>query len=803
MRSCAVVTTALLYFVAAGLTVWIGHRLVAPVPRWVGVALLLLPLCFTGRALLTGGIYAPTDLPLTTEPFRYMQEVHGVSVAHNPLLSDVYCLNIPWKYAVRVAYSRGELALWSPFVFGGDILGASAQPTPFEPYFLLSLLLPMGNSLTFIAAITFFLAGLCMYFYCRDLDCGDVPALFGAAAWMYGSMMVFWLEWVITASMLWLPLVFLGIRRIIRGGTRGFSILTTAFVMMLLSGHPETALHVVFIGLFYSLFELTARFGWRRSMAHQREILAIALRGTGAGVLALALIAVYLLPIIEALPQTMEHHFRETWVALQDPSPPLDHSISHLKRNFVPFRYGFPPEEASNAPAYPLPDTSYPGSVVFCAALFALWRSSWKGKWFYAALAVFGYLAGTDSYPTADLLSKLPLFHIAINRRLIFAALFSLAVLGALGVAAAARERRKGAVVSGAVTAALAIAVVMAWPDMRGGGLAVDFLRAETVKLLAPPLLAALVLAIARSERAVTVALLALLLAQRTAEMGSFYPTLPSRAFYPPVPELALMEKSAEPYRVVGLNYALVPNTATMYQLEDVRGYQAMTFRRKFDTFSIWSVAQPVWFNRVTDLTRPFLSMQNVRYAIASPGIAEEEGWSVVTSTERMTLLENRNVIPRAWVPHTVRINYTHGVTLAEMASQPDFREVGWVEHPKGGASPGEIPNGPGYVTTRAPKLGTRLLDVRLLNDSWVFVSETAWKGWKAYANGRRVPLRFGNHAFLALYLPAGKHQVELIYRPRSFDVGAIVSGLTLAGLLTYGALLRRRRRTSALSSQL
>jgi uncharacterized membrane protein YfhO len=75
-------------------------------------------------------------------------------------------------------------------------------------------------------------------------------------------------------------------------------------------------------------------------------------------------------------------------------------------------------------------------------------------------------------------------------------------------------------------------------------------------------------------------------------------------------------------------------------------------------------------------------------------------------------------------------------------------------------------------------------------------VSETAWRGWKAYSGGRRIPLRFANHAFLAMHLPAGRHSVELVYWPRSFVFGAIVSGLTVAGLLLFPLVGRRRRRS-------
>jgi uncharacterized membrane protein YfhO len=81
-------------------------------------------------------------------------------------------------------------------------------------------------------------------------------------------------------------------------------------------------------------------------------------------------------------------------------------------------------------------------------------------------------------------------------------------------------------------------------------------------------------------------------------------------------------------------------------------------------------------------------------------------------------------------------------------------------------------------------------------------VSETAWKGWRAFiaeedpgprARWREIPVAFGNHAFLALHLPAGRHEVRLSYWPRSFTWGLAASGGTLLVLCTW-AFVRRPR---------
>jgi uncharacterized membrane protein YfhO len=62
---------------------------------------------------------------------------------------------------------------------------------------------------------------------------------------------------------------------------------------------------------------------------------------------------------------------------------------------------------------------------------------------------------------------------------------------------------------------------------------------------------------------------------------------------------------------------------------------------------------------------------------------------------------------------------------------------------------------------------------------------------WRAYVDGKRVPLLRANFAFQALEIPAGRHKVTLIYKDGAFEAGAIISGLALAICL---ALLLQRR---------
>src|SRR5947209_15680773 len=203
----------LLYIAVALLLLWIAHRALMPLSRAAVLVLVLLPMCVTGKALLTASVFGPVDLPYFTEPLRDMRVPLGVAKPHNGLLSDLYAQMIPWRKAVQFAISHGRWPLWNPFILSGTQLAAAAQPAAYSPFTLIACLLPVPAGLTFSAAIAFFLAGLGAYLFARELECRELVALSAAAGWMYAGGMAFFVLWSLGSSWALLPFVLFATRR--------------------------------------------------------------------------------------------------------------------------------------------------------------------------------------------------------------------------------------------------------------------------------------------------------------------------------------------------------------------------------------------------------------------------------------------------------------------------------------------------------------------------------------------------------------------------------------------------------------
>jgi hypothetical protein len=666
------------------------------------IALIALPLLPTGRAILTNKTLAPVDISFVADPLHQYARDYGVETPHNIHLSDLHCQIIPWQKAVRYSLSNGEWPLWNPFILGGDILAAAAQPAVYDPWQWVAMLLPLPDAFTFSVALTFFLAGFFTFAFARDLGVRETAALVAATGFLLCGMMAFFAGWPLGRSWAYLPLVLFATRRVVHQEKWG--LLATAFVLTIVAGHPESVLHVVTVGAVYGFFE------WLRVRRLRPILLALC-----AGVVALLLTAVYLLPFAEAVPQSLEHHIREALYAGTPYSDlaPAKVRAERLARTFIP------------GVRHTDPLTARVGPVVFVLAVAGLIvRRRDRQAWFFAALAVVGIFTAVGLWPFPHILHSLPLFDIAINERLAFAGALAMSVLAAFAVDAIRRTH-------------------------------------------------------------LATAILGLVLLERTYDDGRVYPAIDRDAFFPRTPLIAAIPRDA---RMTGWSYLFTGNNPTMYGLEDVRGYEAMTNRRLTDTYPLWSVYQRAWFNRVDDLSRPFLSFLNVRYAVGKG--EPPEGWRVIAEDRGNRLFENTRELPRAFVPREIHFEREPERVLAAMKESEDFANHAWIETDE--IAPGFLVNGRGHVLVRRAGLAYEL-DAAMDTAGWVVVSATHWKGWRAYIDGRRVRTYFANHAFLGVYVPEGQHHVTLKYLPQSFVQGRAISLVTAAALLALFVFRRCR----------
>jgi hypothetical protein len=781
-----------LYLVGAALLVAASRRWVRPLSRWATVALVLLPLCFVGRALATGRIYAPFNLSYSTEPLEPLAPAYDLDdTARYPrrgILHDVNSQMMPWRAAVRLAWERGEWPLWNPYMLAGDPLAGSAQSAPYDPLHLWSLLLPLAASWTPVAGLRFLLNALGMFALLRRLGCRESVAFAGGAAWTFSAFCAFWHDWPLGATLGLLPLLVDAIERLLETpDRRSGAQLAAVLALAILAGHPESLVHLVGGGAAWGLIRLAGR-----ELAWPRRGRVVA-RAAAAGAGAVLLCAFFLAPFLEVLVQSAN------WRLRSGPAAALNQSASWEEAGRSILRVLLPPLDSETRAWMSNPILSgYAGSILWIPALAALLAPGGRRRLVLstAGLGALGLLLAARAPGLTEALRYVPVVNRTFGDRFVVLVPFALVLLAALGWeswrAGSLAGRRAWLLAHGAVAVAAVLLAGLAATDLPGPGVE----RARALRSLAwmalVPLAAAVAAVAARGRQRLAWGLLiGLLLVERSGEMGGFYPTLPADAFFPRPAVLAAMAASEEPYRVVGANWAMPPNTSVHWMLEDPRGYQPTRHWRFAAVEPLWTHSDSTWFGRVDDLRSPWLPFLNVRYALTG-WQAPPRGWREVARSDPKgtRLLRAARAAPRAFLPARLRLAPQPGTAIAELARAENLETVAWIETgttTAPNAPRAEIRNAQGRVALERVGSGYRLTG-RLNRPGWIVVSDTAWRGWRAYdaTAGRAVTLGFANHAFLAVPHDGGRRTIELRYIPATFAAGLVASVATALSALVF-----------------
>ncbi len=158
-------------------------------------------------------------------------------------------------------------------------------------------------------------------------------------------------------------------------------------------------------------------------------------------------------------------------------------------------------------------------------------------------------------------------------------------------------------------------------------------------------------------------------------------------------------------------------------------------------------------------------------------------------------LYRNRYALPRAFLVRRARqvpperiLDALRDLDPAEEALVTDPLPTGW-------PTPGR-PTGPPLPAVRiVDYLPERVrLETEVAEPLILVLGDTYDARWRAWDNGRPVPILRADHALRAVPLQPGRHVVEFRYRQPSFWVGLALSLGTIGAVVTGGLVAGRRR---------
>ena len=210
-------------------------------------------------------------------------------------------------------------------------------------------------------------------------------------------------------------------------------------------------------------------------------------------------------------------------------------------------------------------------------------------------------------------------------------------------------------------------------------------------------------------------------------------------------------------------------NAASVYGLEDITGNTPLQLRDA----AAFAEAMPAW---------RYWQLMNVLYVvdtrdIDSPGLARRY------EADGVKVFEVGDPFPRARIVHRVIVGDDIGILARD---ETDLKTTALLMTPGGQrlAVSGQ-PSTVAQVVESRP--GLLVVDADTSAEGLLVLSNIYYPGWRAKLDGAPVEIQRVNGIFQGVFLPAGRHQVDLRFEPASFQWGAWIS---LAGLLLMAGVV-------------
>lgn len=760
--------------------------------------------------------------------------------------SDFLAEHLPAKlFLNREWHETGAMPLWNPYHFCGTPFVHDIQIGCYYPPYAAMYVVPeesLGAVLSWVIALHVLIAGLLAALYARSHQLGEAGCFVAAAGFMFSAK---WLTHLlpaghtITIGLAWLPLVLLGMEKVIRSGRPWPAIgAGAALALLVLGTHPQWSFYAIVFAAAWTFPEIDS--GWHRlpvggvyrntgwKPVPPKKFLRWLGCGLAMGAIAALLCAVQLLPTLEAsgysarsvgLESTQSLEVAAaTLFAMVGPAPAYDPPASWESRAL----FGIFGLMAALAAPRVAPQTADSPA-----------RLTWHRL---VLLTMIGFSLGG-----AILVEWLPGFNLfRVPSRMLLIAVFPLAFLAGstvdslskLGWTADQRRRLLRTLLAIAVFPALSLIATI-----------VPMRTAYSAEFLAYWIVAGvgciIILAISLTSRlppALRTALfIGVLFAELLAPAFRFVEVRPQPAIYPDSPLVQFLNANADPAtaRVLDIDAGTGPHDryaplgggapqALVDRIAMPRGYNPLDVRhyREFINYiidrderllSLNPVAQPIIPN-FSRINRSLFERLNVRYLIcflnyaanpevqADPGLRlDSKEWRLAGRFENspavpalppqrphplppVLAFENQNWAknPRAFVVPEARI-MPAGQELAALKAN-DFHQTVLLSSQEPLPPRGESAYRMARITAYRPNRVT--VDLAGGGSGFLVLNDVWFPDWKCRVDGVETPVQRGNQAFRAVAIPGGAREAVFTFEPRSFRIGWWVSAISLSALL-------------------
>ncbi|OGP88806.1 MAG: hypothetical protein A2156_07350 [Deltaproteobacteria bacterium RBG_16_48_10] len=260
-----------------------------------------------------------------------------------------------------------------------------------------------------------------------------------------------------------------------------------------------------------------------------------------------------------------------------------------------------------------------------------------------------------------------------------------------------------------------------------------------------------------------------------------------------------------------------LPSMNLLHQIHDLWGIEVIRLKRVDELYRAFTETPSISSTNLIDL-------YGVRYVISAAPIEDPRFERIYSRLEGLQgreedlvkqntikLYRYRNQVRRGWMVRNFRV--MDPIATLSMLTSKKFQPARVVlleEEPQvtGKASlaafgqttasmgsPSPRPLSPDSSVEIHSETNNRLrFSVHAKEDCFLVLNDTYFPGWKAYVDGREEKIYRADYAFRAVPMAAGIHQVQFVYDPMSFKLGAAITCFGILACSVTGFLIHRRK---------
>ncbi|HVP58383.1 MAG TPA: YfhO family protein, partial [bacterium] len=753
--------------------------------------------------------------------FPWLSEATRDDLSKPSVTSDCTLSYYPRRVFATAMMRQGKIPFWNPHQFCGTPFFANFQSGVFYPINLAIYWLPPTTQMDIYIYVHFLIAAIFGYLLGRKLKLSVEGSLVSSLTFTFcGFMVTRYGQPTLVSTASWLPaIIYFGEHLVEAPSLRRAGLLALALSMCVLAGFPQLVLLAFYSGFLYIVLRVTTA----GTLAGRRQGQTLALAGAAA-LVAILVCAFQLLPTYELstfsyrklLPYSMvlssAHH---KFAALKYLIP----DILGDPQEMTAISKGLAAAEPGSFGQNYVSTTGYIGILPLLLAILALARPRrpllpFMAMSGLALLAVFGTPLLRLFY------AVLPGFNFSRIDRVVVVFMLGFSVLAGYGFDLARATNGKGRLLACGAGFMVMAAILALWLRNSGlaailrhatGGISIaDYLAYASGKILWFLVLAAaggtlLVLKGLKwlSGRTFFLLALVIILADLLPNATKFKVSQPADRGLPPSTFVDNLVAEPGIWRLAKYGPDVLPsNTATIVGLDDIHGYDALNIKHYIEVLgamdsSMTSLASAALRRRIGPignrdaLQSPILDLLNVKYVLTVV-------WGGAEHPKTMAFT-NDNYLPRAFLVGTSHVFATYAEMLAYMktAEFDPRREVLLAgSSAAAGAGASEAAGAsPGTAEVVGPDQSGLTVKVNAAASGYLVVSDVFYPGWRAFLDGREVPLLRADYAFRAVAVDAGPHVIKMTYKPLYFTLGLLFSA---AGIALLAVMVSSTPRSAA-----